>query len=167
VEDPAGKGASRLPQLGRRGEGWVALQAAIFAAIFLSAFVGSGWSGGAAAVAHAVGGLLIGAGALLLLLGGVALGPALTALPAPRAGRELTTRGIYRRARHPMYGGGMLVALGWSTIFASVAGLVLTVVLVLFFELKSRREESMLVHRYPGYADYRRRTPRRFVPFLY
>ena len=52
-------------------------------------------------------------------------------------------------------------------MFGSVVGLLLTAVLVLFVELKSRREEQWLAERYPGYADYRRRTPRRFVPFVY
>lgn len=64
-------------------------------------------------------------------------------------------------------GGGVLVALGWSTIFASVAGLVLTLVLAAFAELKARREELWLERAFPGYADYRRRTRRRLVPFVW
>ena len=77
------------------------------------------------------------------------------------------TVGVYRRVRHPMYGGGILVALGWSILTGSAAGLILTVVLVFYFELKSRREERWLLDRYAGYAEYRRHTPRKFVPFVY
>jgi protein-S-isoprenylcysteine O-methyltransferase Ste14 len=66
-----------------------------------------------------------------------------------------------------MYGGVILVAAGWSVIFASVVGAVLTVALVLFFELKSRREETLLAERSPDYGAYRDRTRRRFLPWLY
>jgi protein-S-isoprenylcysteine O-methyltransferase Ste14 len=66
-----------------------------------------------------------------------------------------------------MSGGGILFALGWSTVFASVVGVALTLLAAVFLELKARREEQWLVERLPGYADYRRRVRRKFVPFLY
>lgn len=156
-----------LPELGTRGWGWVAIQAVLIAAILLSALVGLGWPANLALAAYAVGALLLVLGSLLLVAGGLRLGASLTPLPAPRAGQELTTTGVYGLARHPMYGGGILFALGWSTVFGSVVGLVLTAVLVVFVELKSRREEQWLAERHPGYADYRQRTPRRFIPFVY
>jgi protein-S-isoprenylcysteine O-methyltransferase Ste14 len=136
-------------------------------AILLSALVGLGWSSSLAPAAYAVGALLLVLGSLLLVAGALRLGASLTPLPAPRTGQELTTTGIYGLARHPMYGGGLLFALGWSTVFGSVLGLVLTAVLVAFVELKSRREEQWLAERHPGYADYRRRTRRRFIPYVY
>jgi protein-S-isoprenylcysteine O-methyltransferase Ste14 len=40
----------------------------------------------------------------------------------------------------------------------SVYALVLTGVLALFWVAKARREERYLLERFPGYADYRRRT---------
>ena len=139
----------------------------LIAAILLSALVGLGWSATLAPVAYAVGGVLLALGVVLLVAGALRLGPALTPLPAPREGQGLTTTGIYGLARHPMYGGGILFALGWSIVFGSVAGLVLAAVLVVFVELKSRREEQWLAERHPDYADYRTRTPRRFIPFVY
>jgi len=157
----------QLPQLGTRGEGWVAIQGVLIAAILLSALVGPGWPDSLAPVAYAVGGVLLALGVVLLVAGGLRLGASLTPLPAPRDGRELTTTGVYGLARHPMYGGGLLFALGWSIAFGSVVGLVLTAVLVAFVELKSRREELWLAERHPGYAGYRLRTRRRFIPFVY
>jgi protein-S-isoprenylcysteine O-methyltransferase Ste14 len=136
-------------------------------AILLSALVGLGWPASLAPAAYAVGALLLVLGSLLLVAGALRLGASLTPLPAPRAGRELTTTGVYGLARHPMYGGGLLFALGWSTVFGSIVGLALTAVLVVFVELKSRREEQWLTERHPGYADYRLRTRRRFIPFVY
>lgn len=162
-----GPTSAQLPELGRRGEGWTIVQVVLVAAILLSALVGLGWPDALELAAWVVGGLLLAVGVLLLVVGAVQLGPALTPFPAPRGGNELRTAGLYGRARHPMYGGGILVALGWSTVFGSVVGLILTVVLVLFFELKSRREELWLAQRHGWYADYRRSTRRRFIPFLF
>lgn len=156
-----------LPRLGKRGGGWVAAQVILIAAIFLSALAGLSWPAPIEPVAYGVGALLLALGIGLLGAGGAGLGSALTPFPAPRTGGELRTTGAYRLVRHPMYGGGILVSLGWSTIFATVAGLVLTVVLALFAALKSHREELWLEQQYPGYGAYRRRTPHRLIPFVW
>ena len=156
-----------LPELGRRGEGWVVVQGVLLAAIALSPLVALGWPADLEVAADVVGGLLLALGGLLLAAGGLRLGASLTPFPAPRAGHELRTSGVYSLARHPIYGGVILLALGWSTVFGSVVGLVVTVLLVLLLELKSRREELWLAEHHAGYDDYRRRTPRRFIPFVY
>jgi protein-S-isoprenylcysteine O-methyltransferase Ste14 len=160
-------GSTSLPALGERGGGWVLAQFLLLAGIALSALVGLGWSGALAVVAPAVGIGLMVIGGVLVVLGGVQLGSSLTPFPAPRPGGELSVAGVYALARHPIYGGAVLVALGWSIVFASVVGLVLTVLLFVFFELKARREESWLVDHYPEYATYRRRTRRKLLPWLY
>jgi len=157
----------RLPELGARGWGWVAIQGVLIVAILLSALAGLGWPESFETAAYAVGGVLMALGALLLVAGGLRLGPSLTPLPKPDDRNALTTSGLYALARHPMYGGGLLFALGWSIVFGSAVGLALTAVLVLFIELKSRREELWLAEHHPGYEEYRRRTRRRFIPFVY
>jgi protein-S-isoprenylcysteine O-methyltransferase Ste14 len=154
-----------LPSLGSRGQGWVALQVVLFVALLASALAGGAWSNGVPGLA--AGGALIALGAALLAAGGRRLGTALTPYPAPRPGDGLRTTGVYARARHPMYGGGILFAFGWAVVFASVAGLAVALVLVVFLDLKSRREEAWLVERRAGYAEYRERTPRRLIPFVY
>jgi protein-S-isoprenylcysteine O-methyltransferase Ste14 len=73
----------------------------LLAAIFLSALLGLGWSAAVEPFAWALGGLLIAVGVALLIAGAVGLGAALTPFPAPRAGAELQTSGIYARVRHP------------------------------------------------------------------
>jgi len=158
---------TRLPSLGKRGEGWVAGQALLVAAVFLSALAGRGWSGGYAIAAYAAGGTLIAAGLVLLAAGGLRLGTSLTPLPAPRPGGPLTASGPYALVRHPMYGGGILIALGWAIVFATIVGLGLTLALTFFLDVKSRREELWLTERFEDYEAYRQRTPRRFLPFLY
>ena len=117
--------------------------------------------------------LSLGAGALQLLVGGWtayrgidALGPNLSALPAPAEAGELVVSGIYRRVRHPIYAGVIGVALGWAFFVVSPAALVVALALAGWLDLKSRREEGWLLVRYPGYAAYRAGTAR-FVPGLY
>jgi len=156
-----------LPELGRRGGGWVAAQAALIVLIALSALVGLGWRGGLAPAAYAVAAVLGLLGVALLVAGGATLGSALTPFPAPREGAGLRQAGVYGFVRHPMYGGGILVALGWSVAFATPAGLALSVALALFFELKSRREELWLERSIPSYREYRQHVRRRFLPFLW
>ena len=158
-----------LPQLGRRGGGWVAAQIVLLTAIFLSALLGLGWSPSLRPLAYAIGGVLVAAGLAMLAAGGGALArvSAVTPFPAPRTGSGLQTSGIYRLVRHPMYGGGILIALGWSTIFASPAGLVLTIALAVFADLKARREELWLEQTFAGYTHYRRHTRRKLVPFVW
>ena len=160
---------TRLPALGKRGEGWVAVQLVLIAAVLLSALVGRGWSRSYAPTAYAVGGVLLALGLLLLVAAGLELGRSLTPLPAPRTDPTLSlvTTGPYALARHPMYGAGILFALGWTIVFASVLGLVLTVVLALLLRLKARREELWLSERYAGYGAYRQRTRRLLLPFVY
>ena len=106
-------------------------------------------------------------GLLLLASAGLRLGASLTPFPTPREGQQLTTAGAYALVRHPMYGGGILIALGWTIIFASVVGLGLTLVLAIFLDLKARREEIWLRDRYRGYASYCRKTPHKLIPFVY
>jgi protein-S-isoprenylcysteine O-methyltransferase Ste14 len=137
------------------------------AAVFLSALVGRSWTDGYAVAALAIGGVLLVLGLLLLCWAGLRLGSSLTPFPAPRTDQTVKTAGPYALVRHPMYGGGILIALGWSIIFATVVGLVLTGVLAVFLDLKARREEAWLSHRLDGYTAYRTRTPHKLIPFLY
>ncbi len=154
---------TRLPSLGPRGEGWVAMQFALLAAIAAAgpwtAATGSGPAGIALVV---LGGALIVLGGALALRGAVDLRDALTPLPHPRADAELVEHGLYARVRHPMYGGLIMAAVGWGLVWASPTALILAGGLAVFFLLKSTREEAWLVERFPGYVAYRRRT-RRFL----
>lgn len=115
----------------------------------------------------ALAGLLIGAaGGLLVLIAALFLGRNLTIFPAPKADAALTQRGIYAIVRHPMYGGVILCALGWSLLRASLPGLLLSLGLICFFDRKAHFEERRLMAKFPEYADYRRRV-RKLIPWVY
>jgi protein-S-isoprenylcysteine O-methyltransferase Ste14 len=160
------RSASRLPELGPHGEGWVALQLLLGAAIAGGGFVGVYWPGSLESFVGVLGLLLALVGVLLVVLGVLSLGSSFTPLPRPRAHARLRQAGIFRLVRHPVYGGAILIGLGWSLADAPL-GLVPTALLALLIDLKARREETWLIERFPEYALYQARTPRRFVPWLY
>ncbi len=117
--------------------------------------------------AELAGAALIGFGAVLLVGGGLQLGASLSPFPKPRARGQLISSGLYRLARHPMYGGGILFAFGWSILFATWPGLVLAAAMAVFLDLKARREEAWLFERYPEYDAYRRQVRHKLIPFVY
>jgi protein-S-isoprenylcysteine O-methyltransferase Ste14 len=157
-----------LPRLGRRGEGWFALQLGLMILVGLSALTGVYWPDSLTGVLVVVGLALIVAALLLLALAGISLllARATTVFPRPRERAELAESGVYRRVRHPVYGAVLLLAVGWS-LAESPLGLIPAALLAVVFDLKARVEEAWLEEQLPGYARYRERTPRRFVPGLY
>lgn len=147
----------------RRGQIWVGAQLLVFALIGL-AVVEQGslpemitpWLVG--------GGVIVVAGLVLMLWSARSLGRNLTALPEPVTGGEMVTSGPYRWVRHPMYTAVFLLFLGVSLVFGSLAGVVLSALLIGLFALKSRYEERQLRISYPGYTAYLEQVPGRFIP---
>jgi protein-S-isoprenylcysteine O-methyltransferase Ste14 len=78
----------------------------------------------------------------------------------------LVTTGIYGVMRHPIYAGLICVAVGWGVATYSLFAELLTAVLIVVLDLKSRREEMWLRERFPEYAAYAART-KRFIPGVY
>jgi protein-S-isoprenylcysteine O-methyltransferase Ste14 len=155
-----------LPDLGQRGEGWVALQVILLVAIVGAGFIGSQWNGPIriVGVIAGVGSIVSGIG--LVTAGILQLRSQLTAFPKPVPGGRLIEAGVFSLVRHPMYGGGVMAAVGWGLAMASPTALAGALVLGVFFDLKSRREEAWLDEQFAAYAAYRRRT-RRLIPWLY
>lgn len=156
----------RLPELGPRGEGWFLLQVVLFAAIALAGRLRPAWSGVPQLGTALVGAVLMCLGGLFALRGILDLGASLTPFPKPLPRAHLVDTGSYRLARHPIYGGLILGAVGWGLATASPLALALAAFLAVFFDLKSRREEAWLSERYPDYALYRART-RKLIPWVY
>jgi len=147
------------------GRRFVTLQATLFVAVA----AGPWWPGGAVPVPAAavlLGALLIVAGALLTVVAGARLGRNLTPFPRPRPGGGLVTEGVYRFVRHPIYGGVLLIAVGWAALRMSAVAAVAALLLWWLLERKSRYEERLLAEAYPAYGTYRA-TTRRFIPFVY
>jgi len=162
--------ATRAPWWkGARGEWLVVAQVALIALVFFGPRAVSGGRGIAfplPGVARIVGMVLMILGGALLFAGIFRLGKGLTPLPYPRDGSALVETGAFGLVRHPMYGGGLVLALGWALCVRSWLTLAYVVILFAFLDLKSRREERWLAEKFPGYESYRRRV-RRLIPFLY
>ena len=158
---------SNLPSLGPRGEGWFIAQLVLLVGVVAGGFLLGPHLDGAPRFAAAVAGLvLLVAGFIVAVAGVRQLDRAMSPLPRPTIEGSLVEHGLYRRIRHPIYVGVVASALGWALFTASAAALLMVALLALLLDLKARREEAWLSERYPGYADYVRRT-HRFIPGVY
>jgi protein-S-isoprenylcysteine O-methyltransferase Ste14 len=140
---------------------WVSGQILLIALVVVAAVLGSHWTAGLALAI--VGVALAVTGGLEMLWGGRTLGRALTPYPSPR-GSHLE-RGPYRFVRHPMYGGGIVLAVGVALASSPVA-LAPALALVPFLTVKASYEERLLAQADPGYSEYLGRVRSRFFPGL-
>jgi protein-S-isoprenylcysteine O-methyltransferase Ste14 len=140
---------------------WVSGQIVLMTLVVVAAILGPSWPVGF--VLAIVGVALVIVGGLAMLWGGRTLGRSLTPFPSPR-GAHLE-RGPYRFVRHPMYGGGIVLAIGIA-LASSPVGLVPALALVPYFLVKARYEERLLAQADQGYAEYLSRVRSRFFPGL-
>ena len=141
-----------------RGAGWVWAQTALLVAVLGLGAVPPRWPDWLR---------LLGVPVLLAGVAGFVwaartLGSSLTPFPRPLAEGVLVEDGPYRFVRHPIYGAGLLVVLGYG-LLTSVAATAVVPALAVLWWLKARVEERHLVARFPAYADYRRRVRRRLL----
>jgi protein-S-isoprenylcysteine O-methyltransferase Ste14 len=132
----------------------------------LAALPASGWSGAPRVAEAGLGCLAIVGGALFAFRGVLDLGASLSPFPRPTNANRLVETGAYRLVRHPVYAGLVLAGVGWGLVTAPLVAVGLSLLLLFWLDLKSRREEAWLAARHPAYAAYRTRT-RKFVPFVY
>ena len=154
---------------GTRGEWYVVAQVAF---IVLVLFGPRTWPGGVLLsfpyprLASIAGVALIVSGLVLTAVGGLWLGRNLTPLPHPRATSTLVETGPFHLVRHPMYSGGILIACGWAIRARGPLTVGYAVLLFVFLDIKSRREERWLAQTFRGYAAYQKRVAK-LIPFVY
>jgi len=158
--------SERLPQLGRRGEGWVALQVVLLVAIIAAGVVGAGWPGAASGFRITAAGLSAAAGLYLFLGAAGGLGRQLTPFPRPVEEGSLKRNGAYGLARHPMYGGVLLLTLAWA-LLSSPLTLLPWAIAAVFLDAKRRREEAWLEEQHGEYEEYRQTVRSALVPFIW
>jgi protein-S-isoprenylcysteine O-methyltransferase Ste14 len=154
------------PEMGPRGEGWVALQAALLVAIATAGLRGRRWPAATRGPRLLVAGPAALAGAYLFAAGIRGLGKQLTPFPKPVQQATLRRDGAYGLVRHPIYGGVLLLAAAWALV-SSPAALAPCSVAALFLDAKRRREESWLSEEHPDYEAYRREVRHSLVPFVW
>lgn len=105
--------------------------------------------------------------ALIFIVKGLLdLGKNLTPLPYPRADGKLVQTGVYGIVRHPLYSGLIFLTFGWSIFQISLSHFIAAIVIFLFLNFKSRREECWLSEKYPEYFDYQQRV-KKLIPWVY
>jgi len=152
---------------GPRGEWYVVAQVILFVLILWGPRDVSGLNWPiSSTVSSSAGIALMALGLVLSIAASLHLGSNLTPLPHPKDDASFVASGPYRVVRHPMYGGVILLALGWAFHVEGLLTLIYALLTVLFFDIKTRREEAWLMRRFPEYEAYRRRV-RRLIPFIY
>lgn len=154
---------------GDRGEWYVVVQFILFGIIFLLPFLGpqlQDWPAPWNSVGVVLGILLAGIGFLFSFTGLVNLGRNLTAVPRPLPNGHFVEKGFYRLVRHPIYCGIIIATFGWGFFMNNFLVLIMGIVLFLFFDIKTRREEQWLAEKYVEYADYQKRV-HKLIPFVY
>ena len=151
-----------------RGWFWVTGQLVLLIVWGITAFVGERYYPEAPLryIIQAAGLVLTASGLVLMLVAAFQLRENFTPNPEPRSGSRMTAEGLYKRARHPIYGGVILVVLGLTVMVLAVDALYVVPAIVVFFYGKSAYEEVRLRERFREYAEYARRT-KRFIPFLW
>ncbi len=114
---------------------------------------------------HVLGFALVALGGVLVVVAGLRLGPSLTPTPVPTERGRLTTTGLYRFSRHPIYTGVLAIVVGIVIRSANLLIAAVGVVAFVFFAAKARWEEDRLRERYDDYDAYAATTGR-FLPRL-
>jgi protein-S-isoprenylcysteine O-methyltransferase Ste14 len=154
---------------GAHGEWYVVGQIALFVLVIFGPRTWLGWPKWTAPfiwLGVVMGGIILLAGILLLVMAIFRLGPNLTAVPYPKEQGTLIETGPYALVRHPIYCGAILIAFGWAFLVHGWLTLGYAIIVLVFFDIKSRREEQWLNGKFPGYAEYQKRVSK-LIPFIY
>jgi len=89
-----------------------------------------------------------------------------SALPTPNQNADLITSGLYKRIRHPIYTGVLMVAFGAAIWHGHIIILTASIFLVGLLTYKSMYEEDLLRAQYPQYGEYMKSTGR-FLPKIF
>jgi protein-S-isoprenylcysteine O-methyltransferase Ste14 len=154
---------------GAKGEWYVVVQVLLFLLVAFGPTSLPSWSAWANpwhTIAIVLGLILGGVGGLSALAGVFSLGSNLTAVPHPKENAQMVEHGAYRWVRHPIYSGIILGACGLALLRGGWLSLLYALILFIFFDIKSRREEQWLCEKYENYVAYQQHVAK-LIPFLY
>jgi protein-S-isoprenylcysteine O-methyltransferase Ste14 len=154
---------------GSKGEWYVVIQVILFGVVAFAPATLPGqavWSGSWRTITLVAGFILGGVGGLLVFGGLFSLGSNLTAVPHPKEDAYMVEKGAYNWVRHPIYSGIIIGAIGLGLLRGGWLSLIYALLLFLFFDIKSRREEVWLREKYVDYAAYQQRV-HKLIPFIY
>ena len=77
---------------------------------------------------------------------------------------KIVNTGLYSKARHPQYLGGLLAHIGVSLLLSSLFSLLITPMIILLIYLVSKKEEKELMREFrEAYKNYKKNVPM-FIP---
>jgi protein-S-isoprenylcysteine O-methyltransferase Ste14 len=155
---------------GAHGEWYVIAQIALMVLMVVSPKTLPGWPAWSPMftwLGTIGGGFLVLAGVLLFIPAIFRLGSNLTAVPYPKERGTLIETGPYRLVRHPIYCGVLLIGFGGALLVHGWLTLGYAILMLLFLDVKSRREEEWLKAKYADYDAYQKHVVHRLIPFLY
>ncbi|MFM2024762.1 MAG: hypothetical protein RLZZ56_775 [Actinomycetota bacterium] len=82
--------------------------------------------------------------------------------PKPADDAKLVTDGVFKRMRHPIYTGLLLIAYGVGIASGPVPHLFFAIALHVVLRNKSALEEKFLAEKFPEYPEYAAKTGRFF-----
>jgi protein-S-isoprenylcysteine O-methyltransferase Ste14 len=144
----------------------VAIQTAIAIVVLAAAPLSGIALASLAQTSSSIAGVALMAGGVFMFgWGTVVLGPSFSVWLKPRDDARLVVEGPYSIVRHPICTAQAIIGFGWALWWASPIALALAVVYAAYLDrFKLRREEQLLLRRYPAYALYRRQVPHRMLP---
>ncbi len=155
--------------LSKKGGSYVVVQFILFVVLCLAPpnISAAGWPASWRMVGTVLGSLLMLYGAIMLFGGLAQLGLQLQAVPLPKESATLKQNGVYSLVRHPIYSGLIFGWLGWGLFHhAGLTALLVLLLLLPFFDIKTRREEQMLTAKFSDYPAYKA-TVAKLIPFIY
>ncbi len=105
-----------------------------------------------------IGAVLI--GLVIIASAGISLQPSLRISPIPKDNSPLIETGIYRRVRHPMYLGVILIGFGMAGYADSWVVWILELILVVNLNIKAGFEDSLLREIHPESMHYQMHVSR-------
>ncbi len=154
---------------GKLGEWYVVAQVVLIVLVFFGPrnFIRWPiWIAPFTSLSQIVGSVLLPTGIILIALAIFRMGPNLTAVPYPKEQGTLIETGPYRLVRHPMYCGLILIAFAWALLVHGWLTIGYAIIILVFFDIKSRREEQWLKEKFSSYGEYQKRV-RKLIPFVY
>jgi protein-S-isoprenylcysteine O-methyltransferase Ste14 len=82
-------------------------------------------------------------------------------------GQKVISTGLYGIVRHPMYAGATLLFIAGPLLLGSIAGLALSLLLIITIGARAVGEEAMLKAELDGYRDYMRKVKWRMIPYVF
>jgi protein-S-isoprenylcysteine O-methyltransferase Ste14 len=111
-----------------------------------------------------LGGVILLAGAFILVWGVRSLGRNITPGTEPLPDGELVISGAYQHMRHPIYAGIVLLLAGYTLAWSNwTLALVIGFLTLQYFKAKAGAEERWLLQRFPAYVGYMIRVPRQVL----